>query len=138
MAKEPGRASSLSLRPSNYLAPSNYDATRSLLFRELVKAKRNRALFRLSSHERGFVRLALRLKVRFESFDLIRAAVSVLKKLKELGDDAYLRVMAGMRLAWAFSEAAVAWGNEAAKPWRNDMAYIRFLGSLGGNWAGPR
>ena len=38
--------------------------------------------------------------------------------------------MVGMRLAWAFSEAAVSWGNEAAKEWRSEANYALFLGSL--------
>ena len=45
-----------------------------------------------------------------------------------VGDSAYAALMDGMRLAWAFSEAAVSWGNESAKAWRSDASYASFLG----------
>lgn len=100
------------------------------MYREFIRARRSRAIFRLAPHERGFVYLALRLKVRFESFDLIRAAVAVLTRLKEMGDEFYAQLMKGMRLAWMYSGAAVAWGNSQAKDWRNDTGYIEFLGKF--------
>jgi hypothetical protein len=37
-----------------------------------------------------------------------------LKKLKDMGDRAYAVLMDGMRLAWAFSEAAKGWGSDAS------------------------
>ena len=80
--------------------------------------------------ERGVYSLAVRLDVKLESAMLLRALVGALKKLKEMGDRAYAVLMEGMRLAWAFSEAAASWGNEAAKAWRSDANYALFLGSL--------
>lgn len=86
--------------------------------------------------ERGFLGLALRLRVRLDSPALLRALVGVLKKLKEAGGGAYAVFVRGSRLAWAFSSAAVAWGNPEAKAWRNDRDYIGFLGrsNAGGAW----
>ena len=104
------------------------------------KARRNGHWFRLSGTERGLFSLATRLRIEFRSFDLMRAMVAVLKKLKELGDRAYSRLMRGMKLAWAFSEAAVGWGNKEAHLWRNDRDYILFLGSVltRGGWGCAR
>ena len=73
--------------------------------------------------------LALRIVPRFESLSLVRALVGILKRLKEAGSGAYAIIMAGKEAAWAFSKAAVAWGNAEAKAWRNDMGYIAYLGS---------
>ena len=94
----------------------------------MFSAKRNGSWFRLGSVERGVYSLAVRLDVKLESAMLLRALVGVLKKLKEMGDRAYAVVMEGMRLAWAFSDAAASWGNEAAKEWRSDASYVSFLG----------
>ena len=100
------------------------------------KARRSGHWFRLSRTERGFFSLATRLQIEYRSYALMRAMVAVLKKLKELGDRAYSRLMHGMKLAWAFSEAAVRWGNSQARPWRNDRNYAQFLGSLFGGEGG--
>jgi hypothetical protein len=109
------------------------DATKSIrlfLKREVFKSKRAGYWFRLGKQERSLFNLAIRLNIKFESLSLIRALVSVLKKLKQLGDTAYLRIVQGAKLAWAFSEAAVSWGNVGARSWRNDRGYIDFLGKL--------
>ncbi|MDG6921255.1 MAG: hypothetical protein JRN59_06975 [Nitrososphaerota archaeon] len=95
---------------------------------EIRKAKRSGHWFRLSRTERGFFSLATTLRVEYRSYALMRAMVAVLKKLKELGDRAYGQAMRGMKLAWAFSEAAVRWGNPQARRWRNDRDYVLFLG----------
>ena len=71
--------------------------------------------------------LALRLDVKFQSYELLKALVSVLKNLRDSCDRGYAALMKGMRLARGFSEAAVSWGNERACEWRDDRAYIRFL-----------
>jgi hypothetical protein len=71
--------------------------------------------------------LALRLDVSLQSRDLLKALVSVLKNLRESCDAGYIAMMKGLRFAWGFSEAAVAWGNESAREWRRDKQYIRFL-----------
>ena len=107
---------------------------REFFRREMNAAKRDGSWFRLGSVERGVYSLAVRLDVKLESAVLLRALVGVLKKLKEMGDRAYAVVMDGMRLAWAFSEAAVSWGNEAAKAWRSDARCASFLGRSLAGW----
>ena len=74
------------------------------------------------------LRQVQRLDVRLESAILLRALVGALKKLKEMGDAAYAVLMGGMRLAWAFSDAAVSWGNSSARQWRSDRGYAEYLG----------
>ena len=113
---------------------TNTAKLRDFFRREMFSAKRNGSWFRLGAVERGVYSLAMRLDVRLESAMLLRALVGVLKKLKEMGDRAYAVVMDGMRLAWAFSEAAVSWGNEAAKAWRSDARYASFLGRSLAGW----
>ena len=100
---------------------------RQLLKGEIAKSKRKGYWFRLGLSDRSYLGLALRLNLQFRSQALIRSLVKVLKRLKEAGDTAYTSLMGGMRMAWAFSEAAVSWGNEGAKEWRNDARYIRYL-----------
>ncbi len=80
--------------------------------------------------ERSLYTLALRLKVKFESFGLMRAIVSILKKLKQYGDFRYREFVEGTRLAWVFSDAAVSWGNREATLWRSERKYIIFLGKF--------
>ena len=101
---------------------------RMILASEMAKAKRNGGWFRLTRLERGVFSLALHVQARFESLPLVRAIVSVLKKLKEVSHPLYERILRGMEIANAFSEAATQWGNPAAKFWKNDRAYALFLG----------
>lgn len=106
---------------------------RTTLAAHMARSKRNGSWFRLNKMERGIISLSLRLKVTFESSQLAKALVSVLKKLAEMGDAVYGLMLAGTRMAWAFAEAAVAWGNPAARAWRHDRSYALFLGrSLAG------
>lgn len=102
-------------------------------FKELLKTCKSKAIrggywYGLSRMERSFLSLAARLDVRFESLAFLRAIVSVLKKLQALGATPYSHFLEGTRLAWAFSEAAVAWGNKQAISWRSDRSYVLFLG----------
>ncbi|MDA4126861.1 MAG: hypothetical protein OK452_06640 [Thaumarchaeota archaeon] len=71
--------------------------------------------------------LALRLRVKLQSPDLLKALVSVLKGLREKFDNEYRVLMKAMSTAWAFSEAAVKGGNQQARAWRHDWNYVRFL-----------
>jgi len=96
----------------------------------MLRSKRRGTWFRLSRPERSIWSLALRLRVKFKSPDLMRALVSIAKKLEGFGRTAHSRLKRGMTLAWAFSTAAVNWGYEEAKSWRNDLGYMEFLGLL--------
>jgi len=93
----------------------------------MIRAKRSGVWFRLRRRQRGMFELAMRLRVKFQSHDLLRALVSVLKELRETCDPVGGALVRGMRLAWALSESAVRWGNVSARVWRNDLNYIRFL-----------
>jgi len=103
---------------------------KALLKSAMIRARRKGYWFWLTKPERSLYSLALRLQVKFRSVDLFRALVSILKKLKSMGDERFVRLIEGARLAWTYSEAAVAWGNRAARDWRNERRYIDFLGSL--------
>jgi hypothetical protein len=72
----------------------------------------------------------MRLRVKFRSHELLKALVSVLKKLMETCDREHIALMKAMRTAWVFSEAAVSAGNTRAREWRNDWSYIRFLAEM--------
>ena len=91
------------------------------------RAKRAGSWFRLCRRERGMFELAMKLNVKLQSHDLLRALVSVLKSLRETCDRAGAALVRAIRLAWVVSEAAVAWGNAEARDWRNDRKYVRFL-----------
>ena len=93
----------------------------------MIRAKRAGTWFRLSRQERILYSLAMRIDVKFRSYELLKALVSVLKNLRDACDRGYGALMKGMGLAWAFSEAAVSWGNESAREWKRDQHYIRFL-----------
>ena len=93
----------------------------------MIRAKRSGIWFRLLRRERGMYELAMRLEVKLQSHDLLRALLSVLKSLRETCTRVGAASVHAMRLAWAFSEAAVRWGNARAREWRNDLNYIRFL-----------
>ena len=108
---------------------------KGLLRRAITSAKRRGSWFSLNGVERGILSLATRLEVKFSSVDLLRAISSVLRKLEEYGDSAYGMLRAGARLALAFSERAVAWGNASAHGWRHDRNYVEYLAR---NMAGAR
>ena len=59
----------------------------------------------------------------------MRALVSVMKKLEQMGDTLYARIEKGVQLAWFLSDFATRCGNAAAQLWRSDRAYISYLGS---------
>lgn len=103
--------------------------------KQMTLAKRNGGWFRLEKRERSMFSLALRLNASFRGYQLLKAMVAVLKKLREASYQLYQRLLCGLQLAWAFSAECVAWGNFHAKEWRNDLEYARYLGShmCGGN-----
>ena len=93
----------------------------------MIRAKRAGTWFRLPKVQRRFYGLAMRLDVKLQSHDLLKALVAVLKSLKETCDRAGVAFVRATRLAWAFSEAAESWGNVKARQWRNDIGFVRFL-----------
>ncbi len=103
---------------------------RRLLRNAMIASKRSRSWFRLNRRERSIVTLSLRLKIKLQSLDLLRALVSILKKMKESGNTLYVWLTRGVALAWAYSEAATSWGNKEAHNWRYDRGYILFLGKM--------
>jgi len=103
---------------------------KSLLKRAITSSKRRGAWFSLDRKEKGILSLAVRLEVKFSSIELLRAITSVLKKLAECGDTLYSRIQKGLRLAWVFSEFAVASGNASAREWRHDRGYAEYLGRV--------
>jgi len=103
---------------------------KNILKRAIVSSKRRGAWFSLDRKERGILSLAIRLEVKFSSMDFLRAITSILKKLEEHGDTLYSRLRKGTKLAWAFSEFAVASGNAAAREWRHDKTYAEYLGRV--------
>lgn len=102
----------------------------------MAKSKRTKRWYSLSKQDRGLYSLALRLDVSFRSVELIRALVSIVKRLRTLSNNIYTRFIRGTEMAWAFSEAAVRWGNPLAKSWRHDREYALYLGGVmgGGRW----
>jgi hypothetical protein len=126
-------------RPDLTDSQSNHSAKlREFFRREMILAKRRGSWFRLGRVERSVYALALRVEAKFESAALLRAMVSALKKMKEGGGTLLSRYLAGVKAAWAFSEAAVSWGNPAAKEWRHDPGYIEYLGTHSGSFWGRR
>jgi hypothetical protein len=93
----------------------------------MTRAKRAGTWFGLSRVQRGLYGLAMRLSLKLRSPELLRALVSVLKCLRETCDRAGVAFLRAVRLAWVFSAAAVEWGNPAAKAWRSDISYARYL-----------
>jgi hypothetical protein len=109
--------------------PENSDnkGVKKILLRQMIRAKRAGTWFGLGKIQRSLYGLAMRLDVKLQSPELLRALVSILKALRQTCDSAGAAFVRAMRLAWAISEAAVAWGNAKAREWRNDQGYIRFL-----------
>jgi hypothetical protein len=101
----------------------------SYLKKQMLLSKRRGGWFRLEKRERSMFSLALRLNASFKGFQLLRAMVGVLKKLRAASDRVYARLLRGLQVAWAFSTFAVEWGNPRAKEWRNDLEYAKYLGS---------
>ena len=101
---------------------------KSHLKRVMTVSKRRGAWFGLEKREKSIMYLSLKLNVKFESLDLLRALTSILKKLEQHGETLHAWLQRGSKLAWAFSEFAVGCGNEAAKTWRNDLGYALYLG----------
>ncbi len=96
----------------------------------MLKAKRRGAWFSLDRREKSILYLSVRLKLKFESLDLLRAVASILKKLQQQGETVYAWLQRGTKLAWAFSEFAVSCGNVTARSWRNDRGYAIYLGKV--------
>lgn len=100
------------------------------LKKSIAISKRTGAWFSLVRMERSILSLAVRLDLKFSSLDLFRALASILKKLEQHGETLYAMLQRGARLAWAFSEFAVASGNKSARSWRNDRHYAMYLGQV--------
>ena len=111
---------------------------KSHLRKVITTSKRRGAWFSLNRTERSILYLATRLELKFSSLDLLRALTSILKKLEQHGETLYAWLQRGIKLAWAFSEFAVASGNKSAGSWRNDRSYAVYLGQLFSSRAGGR
>ena len=99
----------------------------------MIRAKRAGIWFGLGKLQRNLYSLAMRLDVKLQSPELMKALVSVLRSLRERFDGNYRALMKAVDVAWAFSAAAVRCGNAGALNWRHNWNYIRFLSiSLGG------
>ena len=103
------------------------------LRKAITTSKRRGAWFSLNRTERSILYLATRLELKFSSLDLLRALTSILKKLEQHGETLYAWLQRGIKLAWAFSEFAVASGNKSARSWRNDRSYALYLGQVFSN-----
>jgi hypothetical protein len=113
------------------LAPRHAnEKIRILIKKQMTTSKRQGTWFRLNTQERSIISLALSLNVSFKSLELMRAIVSVMKRLQQVSSNSFSQLLRGSKLAWSFSEAAVSWGNPAARSWRNDASYIAFLGKF--------
>ncbi|MGD0477824.1 MAG: hypothetical protein ABSB29_06635 [Nitrososphaerales archaeon] len=108
------------------------------LRKAITASKRRGAWFSLDRTERSILYLATRLELKFSSLDLLRALASILKKLEQCGETLYAWLQRGIKLAWAFSEFAVASGNRSARSWRNDRSYAVYLGQVFSNSTGGR
>gem|GEM_PF-476970 len=108
------------------------------LRKTITTSKRRGAWFSLDRTERSILYLATRLELKFSSLDLFRALASILKKLEQHGETLYALLQRGIKLAWAFSEFAVASGNKSARSWRNDRSYAVYLGRVFSNGTGGR
>jgi len=113
-------------------------SVKSHLKNAITTSKRRGAWFSLERRERSILSLATRLDLKFSSLDLLRALASILKKLERHGETLYAWLQNGVRLAWAFSEFAVASGNKSARSWRNDRSYAVYLGRVFSKPAGGR
>jgi len=103
---------------------------KSHLKKAIVTSKRRGAWFSLQRREKSILYLSLKLNVKFESLQLLRALVSVLKKLEQQGETMHAWIQRGTKLAWVFSEFAVSAGNDNAINWRNDRSYALYLGRV--------
>ena len=129
MSSPPALIESQDSIPQEILASNDArDDIPLLIKRRMLLSKRQGSWFRLSLQERSIIDLSLKLKVKFRSLDLIRAVVSVLKKLRDAARPPNRDLSRGRKMARAFSEAAVNWGNAKAREWRWDLLYIAFLG----------
>jgi len=108
------------------------------LKKSITTSKRRGSWFSLDRMERSILSLASRLDLKFSSLSLFRALASILKKLEQHGETLYAWLQRGVRLAWAFSEFAVATGNNSARLWRNDRQYAEYLGQVLSNNTGGR
>jgi len=111
---------------------------KSHLRKAITTSKRRGAWFSLNRTEKSILYLATRLELKFSSLDLFRALTSILKKLEQHGETLYAWLQRGIKLAWAFSEFAVASGNKSARSWRNDRSYAVYLGQVFSNGTGGR
>jgi hypothetical protein len=100
---------------------------KKLLLNQMIRAKRAGTWFGLPKLQRGLYGLAMRLEVKLQSHELLKALVSILKALRETCDKTGVAFVKATGLAWVISEAAERWGNPTAHGWRNDLNYIRFL-----------
>jgi len=108
------------------------------LRKAITTSKRRGAWFSLDRTERSILYLATRLELKFSSLDLLRALTSILKKLEQYGETLHAWLQRGTKLAWAFSEFAVASGNKSARSWRNDRSYAVYLGQVFSRSTGGR
>lgn len=108
--------------------PSEEKASlKGMIKKQIIRFRRQGAWFRLTKAERSILSLAVNLRVKIQSFELIKAIVGILKKLNSLSESVHSLYLRGVKIAWAFSLFASDNGHKAAYKWRTDKNYIIYL-----------
>lgn len=113
----------------HYSIEENTEITKKFLLTLRDKSRRSGAWWKINHSERSLMHLAIKLRVKFASEELLRAISSVVKKLGHLLGAFQSALGKGARLAWLFSETACLWGNAEAYSWRYDSKYVEYLGN---------
>jgi len=104
--------------------------TRNFLVRVRSKALRTGVWFRaLSSDDRTFLSLTIRVVDRVRSALVGREIVKVLKKIKDALKSPFVRLMEslGLERARRISEQAHSWGYKGAGSWEYSFGFVRYL-----------
>lgn len=120
---------------SNSAPKEASEKVRLAIKKQMTVSKRQGSWFRLNVQERSILNFALTLKLSFKSVDLMRAIMSVLRRLQSISSCPPRLFFRAAEVARAFSEAAVSWGNAGASEWKSDTVYITFLAKF---WVSPR
>ncbi len=101
---------------------------KNIIKKTIVKAKRSKLWWKLGNIEKGILKLATKLDIKFKSPKLLKAIAKIIKQITEQTSYMQKHYILGLKKAYKTVEYAISIGYVQAKEWLKEKAYIIWHG----------